>query len=177
MSGIATNGGKAMAAKTDQLLTAIDQLEHILSQDSTNREAPWFFRMEQALAAVEQALRQHSANLEGPDGRVLDVDRPRIPSPGVVRRAGELQDGLHDLLKQTQALRARLQQATPASGFPSHPEETAGALPVAPEAGALADFGILCQRARSLVENLRRYENEEVDLILETVNTDVGAGD
>ena len=36
----------------------------------------------------------------------------------------------------------------------------AGALPVAPEAGAAADYGVFLQHAAELVEALRHYEAE-----------------
>jgi hypothetical protein len=48
---------------------------------------------------------------------------------------------------------------------------------VAPEAGAVPDFGVFRQRAEQLVEGVQRYIQQEAGLILESVNIDVGAGD
>ncbi|HEV3255500.1 MAG TPA: hypothetical protein VG013_01345 [Gemmataceae bacterium] len=166
-----------MPAKTDVLSPALDRLERALAERGAGRERDWVERVDQALAAVEQGVRQHAATLEAPDGRVVDVDSPRLPSPTVSRRAAKLHQELDGFLVETRALRAKVRGASQGLGIAVSPSGLAGALAVAPEAGAIPDFSVFCKRAKELLEALNHYEEEEADLILEAVTTDIGAGD
>jgi hypothetical protein len=158
------------------LLEATTQLEQALAAPATDRGDSWRRRMEQALAQFEEAVRQHSASLAASGGKLVDVDRPLLPSPGVDHHVDRLREELKSFLEETQRLRGRVSQVVPPDG-PASAEGIAGALSVAPELGAIPDFGIFCKRGRSLVEALQHYEQEEAELILRSVNTDIGAGD
>jgi hypothetical protein len=53
----------------------------------------------------------------------------------------------------------------------------AGALEVAPEAGDVADYGAFCARAEQLLKGFEHFDEEEAELIQESVTMDLGAGD
>ncbi len=166
-----------MAATKDALLTAVDALEQALDASGAGQGQEWARRVDQALAAVEKAVRQRGTALRANDGMPVPVDRPCLPSPAVDRRTADLQQTLADCRREAEALRGKLPGAAEGLDVPVQPDGLAGALPVAPEAGAVADLGVFEQRARKLLEELRHYRDEEVDVILEWVNTDVGAPD
>jgi hypothetical protein len=166
-----------MAATKDTLLTALDALEQALDADGAGREQEWARRVEQALAAVEQAAQQRDAALRAPADELVPVDRPRLPSPAVDRYAAELRQTLANCRREAAVLRGKVQGAAEGLAVDVKPSGLAGALPVAPEAGAAADLGVFQQRARKLLQDLRKYRDDEVDVILEGVNTDVGSPD
>ena len=140
-----------MAAKTDDITAAVGQLEKVLGEP-TDQERAWTGRVDAALARLEEALRRQAKLLRPPDGRVPDVDRPLLPSPGEDRKAAGLQHELEDFLQEIKALRAQVQDAR-------------------------SVIEPLRERVRALVEAVRRHEHAEVDLILDSVTTDIGAGD
>ena len=115
----------------DDLVTALGELEQAVTAASADQE--------RALAGLEQALTRRVVALRSPDGRVVDVDRPLLPSPGEDRKAAGLQHELEVFLQQTQALRAQVQGAAASSA-------------VAP----LADGGTLRDQVRILVAAIRR---------------------
>src|SRR5579884_3762725 len=100
-----------MAAKQDPIVTAAEALERTVAAGRGGREREWVRGVDQALATVEQVVRQRAEALRGPDGQLLDVDRPRLPSPVVSRRTEGLEQELHQFLDEVQALRRQLQGA------------------------------------------------------------------
>jgi hypothetical protein len=166
-----------MPVKQDPIVTAAEELERSATTDAAGREQDWVRGVDRALAAVEEAVRQRAAALRGPDGQLLDVNRDRLPSPAISRRTDELERELHQFLSAVQALRQQVRGAAEGLGMDANPAELAGALSVAPEAGAVADLGVFRQHARQLAAALRRFEHEETDLILDAVTPDIGAGD
>jgi hypothetical protein len=149
-----------MKAKRDALLTAMAELERALAEHSGGRERAWAERVDRALAAVAQAVQRHHATLQAPGGGVVDVASGRVPSPGVDRQLAALYEELEGVLGEATALRARLQRALASAA-----------------AGEVLDFALFRRRATALLEALGRYEAEEADLILDSVTTDIGAGD
>jgi hypothetical protein len=111
--------------------------------------------LDRALRDVEEAAREHGLALDPVSGKVVDVDRPLIPSPGLARHAAWLRQDLGELVGEAAVLRSRL--------------ATAAATP--------AERERLRQQARALLDALERFGEEEVRLIQESVNTDIGAGD
>jgi hypothetical protein len=156
------------------LVQAIRGLKQALGSNGVGAK-DWAGRVDEALAAVEQAVRQHRDTLEDEEGRVVDVNTPLNPSPVVKRRADGLRAELDGFLTEAQALRVKVRGVH--SSAVADPQTVAGALPVAPEAGALPDFGAFWQRARDLLEGLGHFEEEEADLIQYSVTLDLGAGD
>lgn len=161
-----------MRIKRNDLQAAVERLEHALSEPGADHAA----RLREPLARLEDVVWQKIAALKPADGKLIDVDRPRLPSPAVDRRADKLCTELEKFLEEVRALRGKARQ-TAAAAPVSDPATLAGALPVAPEAGADADLGVLLQRARQLLQDMEHYEAQEAELIYDSVNTDIGAGD
>ena len=46
---------------------------------------------------------------------------------------------------------------------------------MAPEAGDVADFGVFCERAERLLQGFEHYDEEESELIQESVTMDLAA--
>jgi hypothetical protein len=166
-----------MAKKTDTLLTAGEKLERVLAADVAGQERDWSDRVDRALNQVVAAIHQRAATWQSPEGKVVEVESPRLPSPTVARRGSELRRDLDGLLDQAKALQTDVRSVARTFVRGADVSNLAGALPVAPEAGAVPDFGVFRQRAEELVEGIRRYIHQETELILESVNIEVGAGD
>jgi hypothetical protein len=166
-----------MPAKQKNFNTVADGLERALGEGAPGREQDWIGGADRALAAVEEAVRRRVEALRTPDGQLVDVDRPRLPSPAVDRRTDGLERELRQVLERAQTLRGQVRGAAEGIGLEQPPEEAAGALSVAPEAGAVAALGVFRQQARALAEALRRLEQQEADLVLDSITPDIGAGD
>jgi hypothetical protein len=143
-----------MKAMRDDILAAVHELEKVLNECDASRGPDRPGRLGRALVAVEQAVRLHAEGLDASDGNLIDVEGPRVPSPTVTREVGGLRQELDELLDEATALREKLTGE-----------------------GAGPDVGRFRQRARRLVESLERYEQEEANVILDTVNTDIGSPD
>ncbi len=156
------------------LVQAMQGLKEALGSNGVGQK-DWAGRVGQALEVVEEAVRRHRDALEDEEGRVVDVNTSLNPSPVVKRRADELCAELDDFLEEARELRRKVGEihASPLAD----PKNLAGALPVAPEAGDLPDFGVFWQRARDLLKGLGHFEEAEADLIQYSVNLDLGAGD
>ena len=164
-----------MSAKKQSLARAVEGLKQVLAGDAAGQGEAWVRRVDQALDAVELAVRQHRATLSDDEGRIVDVNTSLNPSPGVARRADGLRQELDNLLNQAAKLRGKLKTIHPAAA--TDPSTAAGALPVAPEVGDATDFSVFCERAEQLLEGLGRYDEEEAELIEDSVTMDLGAGD
>jgi hypothetical protein len=165
-----------MPANESDFNKVADDLERALGDD-VGRERDWARAADRALAAVEEAARRRAEALRTPDGRLIDVDRPRLPSPAVDRRTEDLERQLRQVLERARSLRGQVQGAAEGVGLEQDPAEAAGALAVAPEAGAVADLGVFRLHAHELAEALRHIERQEADLVLDSVTPDIGAGD
>jgi hypothetical protein len=153
----------------------VEGLKQALAGDAAGAGDNWAGRVGQALDAIEKALRRHRDTLKDDEGRLVDVDTSLNPSPTVDRRAEGLRQELDTFLREAQALRGRLDSLHAAA--PKDASTLAGALPVAPQAADLADFGAFCVRAERLVEGLGQFDRAEAELIQESVTLDLGAGD
>jgi hypothetical protein len=166
-----------MTTTTDALGMAVDGLRHASSADIVGHQREWAESVDQALAIAELAIRQRAAPLKPADGRVVDVDRPRLPSPTVARRTAGLRTDLNTLFTEAKALRTRAQTAARAFGpAPDFPEQ-AGGPPSTARAVEVPDFGALRQQVEQLAEAVEHYVDEEARLVLESVNTDIGSPD
>jgi hypothetical protein len=144
-----------MSAKREDLLAAVTHLERVLKHPAG---PPGAAHLEQALANLEDVVSRHTATLRDPNALMgSDMDRPRIPSPGVDRQTRHLREELKGLLQDVRNLRTRV--------------------PLPDSPGAWGDHANLARRARKLAEALERYEDHEVHLILDSVNTDIGSPD
>jgi hypothetical protein len=143
---------------TDQanLLVLADHLEQAVTAPVLGRERTWAHGVATELAELERALMHHTADANAEAGVFAEVDQTR---PTLVRRISELHGELSDLLGETAELRSQARQ------------EMRTGDTWAPRWAAL---GI---RAADLVTAVRRLGKAEDDLVLESVNTDLGAGD
>ncbi len=138
-----------MKAVGDRLAMAVTELEVALARGDVSKA------LLAALEDVEAAAREHALELDPVRGKVVDVDRPLIPSPGLARHVGGLRQELGEVVAEAATLRNRLAAAVVAPG----------------------EVDRLCQRARRLTDALEHFRQEEARLIQESVNTDIGAGD
>lgn len=165
-----------MAEVKHPLAESIGELKRALGARDANREDDWMHRMDQALSSVERSAWQHRADLRDPEKRAVDVDTSLNPSPVVARRMDALRADLDGLLREAGRLRRKLHDLHPPAAKVDA-ETTAGALPVAPEAADVADYGVFCERAEQLLQGFEHFDQEEAGLIQESVTMDLGAGD
>jgi hypothetical protein len=165
-----------MLPRKSSLVRSVEELRKVLDERDGDRGKDWPRRAEQCLERIEQSARRHRARLENADGRVVDLDTPLNPSPTVARRTDELRQDLGDLLREARTLRERARTLHPVAAN-TDPGTVAGVLPVAPEAADIADFAVFCERVERLLEGFEHVDEEETDLIQESITLDLGAGD
>jgi hypothetical protein len=153
--------------KDDALALSLDSLRQALATDVPGREREWAQAVGDTLARVEATLRQHRAAAKAPDGLLAMVDETR---PTLARQADELRTDHDDFLKQVIALREEVCRA--ADAFQSSADRSAR-----PDAGNIVDFSAIRQRAEQLLAGLQENKEAETKLVLESINTDIGAGD
>lgn len=163
-----------MPANKSSLGRAVEALRKVLH--ARRQDKDWPRRVDESLERIEQSACRHRVKLEEDEGRAVDVDTSLNPSPTVARRTEELCRDLDALLHEARSLRDGARTLHPVAAD-INPVTTAGALPVAPEAADVADFGVFCERVEHLVEGFEHFDEEERDLIQESVTLDLGAGD
>jgi hemerythrin-like domain-containing protein len=137
----------------DSLLLAMHQLEAALAAAAPGREQRWNDRVQENLAGVQSALEGHVASTEGDHGLFGEIDLTR---PTLVRNVERLRREHVDLIQQAEALRRQVAHYGP--------EE-------------LPAYASIRQQAARLLEAIRHHQAREVDLIFESLFTDIGAGD
>jgi hypothetical protein len=152
-----------MTPKSVALTAAVDNLERELATASASSPT-WAGRIDRALTVVEQAIRRHLRELAPPAEAPPGLDRPLIPSPGLERRTEGLRRELGELLGEATDLRAKVRVAAKPTAVRFVTE-------------AAADVGSLSGRARQLASSLAQFEEAENNVVQESVNTDIGAGD
>jgi hypothetical protein len=138
------------------VIAPTEQLQQAVNAPVLGRERAWAKDVATALTSLEEALRWHAARATSPDGVFAEVDQTR---PTLLRRIGELQRELVELVSQTADLQEQAKQET-------RSRETTG-----------PTWAALGVRAAQLVTAVRRLVEQEADLVLESVNTDLGTGD
>ncbi|GIW82178.1 MAG: hypothetical protein KatS3mg105_3985 [Gemmatales bacterium] len=142
----------AMETRTDYdtLLKAMEKLQAALSAAASGREAQWAKRVEKELRAVHDLLRAHVQQAERTDGLLATIDLTR---PTLMRRV--------------EALKA------------AHQEMTKEAAELLQEIGKdrQQDVAYLRQRIAGLLQKIHHHHADEADIIFETFQTDIGAGD
>jgi hypothetical protein len=163
-----------LTMRDDLLTQPMERLELALSAPVAGCERTWAGRVGQALNEVEQAVQQHAAAAEDTDSMFTQVDLTR---PTLVRRIHELREEHAELLDQVSALRRGVARA--ADAF--RPEDVGplsmSALPATRVSGPVPNFSALRQQAQELLTALQHHRDAEGELVLESVNTDLGAGD
>jgi hypothetical protein len=161
-------------AKPDAWNTGIEQLEIALAADLPGREREWAESMNNAAATVELALRRHRALGRDENGMFAEVDETR---PTLARQADQLRQGHDGLLELCLALRDELRRAQEAFTLTQTAFPQSSATPRPAAAGGVPDFGAIRRQAEELLERMRASGQAEDQLVLESVNTDIGVGD
>jgi hypothetical protein len=139
-------------AEPDDLQNALLQLEEVLAEVTPIWEQDWQTWVVDELREVRNKLGRHSA-AEDPESFLADVD---LTGPGQVRSAKKLSREHDDLLAQARMLLVLGEKEA---------------------ADRTADFSHIHRRVELLLDGLRRHQERETDLILESVYTEVGTGD
>jgi ABC-type transporter Mla subunit MlaD len=142
-------------------------LRQALAAEVSGRERAWAAAVGDALARVEAALRQLRAAAKDLDGLFAEVDDTWQT---LARQADELRSDHDDLLASVVALQKEVRRA--AEALPP-----AANRPAPPGVAGAVDFGTLRRRAEQLLAGLQENKEAETRLVLESVNTDIGAGD
>ena len=116
---------------------------------------------------------QHAGLSETPDGVFAAVDQQR---PTFLRQMNGLRLGLTDLLGEVGELRERVRQAARAFTTSSL-RGSLDQLPAPVARAAVPHFGELRAEVQDFLSRLHQHHNEETRLVLESVTTDIGAGD
>ena len=140
------------------ILLPIERLEAALGAPYLGQERAWVQGVADALTEMEHALLHHAADAASPDGVFAEVDRNRR---GLVNRVVALRQELTGLLGQTAALQEWAQQIA----VPGHAGTTARSM--AP----------LSDRVTELIAALRELVDGEHDVVMVSINMDLGAGD
>jgi hypothetical protein len=146
-----------MILQSDVMLAAVQSLRKALAENGSGQGQDRLNQVGQSLNEVEQALRQHAADLSDGEEVPAAADQSLLPSPGVERRTEGLRDQMSDLLREVKELRTEV-----SSGRATL---TAG------NAEGLAN------RLESLLKGLERHERNEIDLMQDSITPDIGAGD
>lgn len=149
----------------DALALSLDQLQQTLIADDTGREQQWAEAVAYALARLEAALRKHRAAARRPDGPLAEVDQAR---PTLARQADDLRSDYDDFLRQLLDLREQIQLSAEAFA-PSNGHSVC--------VGEVMDVGAIREQADQICSGLQKDWLAETNLVLESVNTDLGAGD
>ncbi len=163
----------ATKVKQDVLARPVAELAEALGARFPGRERNWAQGVADALGGVQQALLLHTATTEGSDGLFSEVDLTR---PTLVRNVGALRLEHGRLLEHARSLQAELQAALVAFK-PDAEVPTATTLPEMPTNQLIPHFGSIRDSVADFLNTLRRHQDHEADLILESVNTDIGVGD
>lgn len=156
-----------MANHTRTLRYQLRHLERALAREAAGQEYEWAQRVTDALHGLLGAMRHHAAESESQD---VPIDQTR---PTLARQADGLRREHRFLLAQVIGL---CEQVRNAQETFEPPAPLSG--PPAPAfVRKIPDFGALRRQANQLVHSLRRHEERETDLVLESVTTDIGVGD
>ena len=125
------------------------------------------------LDAIEVALGQYAGLSETADGVFAAVDLQR---PTFFRQMNDLRLRLIDLLRDVRDLSARVRQGGRAFTS-SAPRGHLDQLPAPVARVTVPHFGELRAEVKDFLGRLRQHRAEETRLVLESVTTDIGAGD
>jgi hypothetical protein len=156
-----TLSSQATRRKDDPLAPSLERLRQALSAAMSGHERVWVETLQEILAQMEPALRQHRAGTKADGGALAEVDETR---PTLARQADEVRSDHDELLGQVVALNRQVQLATAAFSD--------GAT-----SGADAGFVAIRQQAEKILDGLQENRATETKLVQESVNTDIGGGD
>src|SRR5438105_3451231 len=165
--------------KSDPVALAAERLECALAAEVPGHEQDWTMRTHLALLGLENALRGHKSATEGQNGMFASLNELAPETlPTLDRQLQKLCEDHKDFLSTVGSLREEAQNALqafqprldkPGSSGPHFSKPSSPA--------SVPDFGAIRQQGTQLVEALRKHQENETKLLLETATTDVGVGD
>jgi hypothetical protein len=156
------------------LAQAIEHLEHTMDADVPGHELLWALEANDALTELDTVLRRHAVLAEVPDGLFSEVDQTR---PTLNRRVGKLRREHRDFLVQVQNLQTEVQQAAYAVHSPHRQASAPAFSPESAATGSETEIGTIHQHLTRFLNALREHQDCENSLVIESVTTDLGAGD
>jgi Hemerythrin HHE cation binding domain len=160
--------------KDDLLAQAIERLEHTMEAEVPGHEYQWATETGAALTGLDAVLRKHAVMAEAPDGLFSEIDLNR---PTLSRQVGKLEREHKDFLERVRDLRTQVQSAATIFQSPRPQVSSSGSLPAPASTAGVADFGALRQQLAKFLGALREHHDCENALVIESVTTDLGAGD
>jgi hypothetical protein len=150
-------------------------LQKTVSKEVVGHEREWATRVSAALGHVEKSLQQHITDAEAPTGLfATEVDLTR---PSLARKVGQLRRDHEDFSERAAALRKEVETAAQVFTSPKRPTQNASDLPEAPPTTAIADIGAVRQSVEAFLAALLQHRDQEANITIESVTTDLGAGD
>ena len=140
-------------AEHDALLIAIHSLEAALAAAAPGRERLWARHVAEMLKGVADALAEHIASTEDPDGLFAEIDDTW---PTMAYHVERLRREHSELIEQARALALRVEYSV------KH---------------EMPDFHDVRRRAALLLTELRHHQAAETDLIHKSFFVDLGVGD
>jgi hypothetical protein len=167
MKGLAMNvpisGTVLNPRKPEELLKrSIMLLKRALAGRAAGREYPWSASVADALDQVRQAMEGRATD---PTNTAIDGTRPTL-----ARQADELRREYCDCLVRAESLHIEIKRV--AQQFAPRARAK-----VRDQTGSIPDFADIRHRAADLLACLQHIRDEEANLVLESVNTDIGVGD
>jgi hypothetical protein len=154
-------------APNESLRHSMQRLERALAAKTAGREYQWSASVADALAQMQQEIQRKRAETATPDKLAEEIDMTR---PSLVRRVEALHRDFADCLERATSLYTEVKDVTRSFSPREKGKEVARTRPI-------PDFGELRRRAADLLESLKRDQETEAKLILESMNTDIGVGD
>lgn len=160
--------------REDLLAAAIERFEHAAAAPAPGRERDWAAGLDAALASLQDTFPRHLETAEGPDGLFTEIDLTR---PSLTRKVGQLRTEHRSLPETVGSLREQVRQLGRAFEPAVSPGDLAKPLPPPEATLSRADPESVRRSADQLLSALKLHRDLEVDLVLESVDTDLGTGD
>jgi hypothetical protein len=165
---------QARRANKDTWNESMERLQSALAVPAPGREREWAETVNNAVAVVERALRQHHAIGRDANGLFAEVDETR---PTLAREAMEVRQDHDVLLERCLALREEVRRALEAFTVTPNALNQGDADPRPTPVVGVPDFGAIRRQAQELLELMLATRQAEAKLVLESVNHDIGVGD
>lgn len=154
----------AQPPKTDERLRqSMTSLERALRAKAAGREYQWSAFVADALDQVRAAMQSRRGVQASAD--VVDKTRPTL-----ARQAEGLQRDIADCLERTTSMHQELQRVSRRFA-PRARGQVRG------DGETVSDFTDIRRRAADLIDALKHIREAEVNLVLDSINTDIGVGD
>lgn len=159
----APNWGTQSRKPDEALKQAMNSLERALANKTAGREYQWSAAVADALDLVQRAM--HSRPADPTSSEAVDDTRPTL-----ARQADEVRREYSHCVDRVEGLRVEIKRVT--NQFAPKKRSKAR-----DEADSIPNFAEIRERGTDLLACLQHIREEEANLVLESVNTDIGVGD